>query len=266
MTGPRVLVVEHDRDCPPALVGDWLAEAGCTLDVVRPYAAEQSSAQSSARLPGRLDPAQHDALLVLGGPMGARDVDRFAWLAPTMELARQALAAGVPTLGICLGHQLEATALGGSVEVNPAGQQLGLLDVGWTEAAADDPLVGGLTGGARRGVHWNNDVVTTVPDGAVVLARTGDGCVQAVRFAPAAWGLQLHPEVTAEVLRPWAEDDRGSHEARGIDQARLLADIEVARAELDAAWRPVAHRFAELATRARQDRQDRQQQDRRAER
>ncbi|MDN4161810.1 type 1 glutamine amidotransferase [Nocardioides abyssi] len=239
MTGPRVLVVEHDRDCPPALVGDWLADAGCTLDVVRPYAAGQ--------LPERLDPAQHDALLVLGGPMGVRDTGRHAWLAPTMDLVREAVDAGVPTLGICLGHQLVATALGGAVDANPEGQQLGLLDVGWTGAAADDPLVGGLVGGARRGVHWNNDVVTTVPDDAVVLARTEDGCVQAARLAPAAWGLQLHPEVTAEVLRPWAEDDRGSHEARGIDQDRLLADIAGARAELEAAWRPLAQRFAELA-------------------
>nr|WP_278249581.1 type 1 glutamine amidotransferase [Nocardioides sp. IC4_145] len=220
-----------------------MAAAGCTLDVLRPYAGD--------RVPATLDPAKHDALLVLGGPMGVRDGERHAWLGPTMGLVRQAVAAGVPTLGICLGHQLVATALGGAVEVNPAGQQLGLLEVGWTDAAVDDPLVGGLTTGARRGVHWNNDVVTTVPDDAVVLARTDDGQVQAARFAPAAWGVQLHPEVTADVLRPWAEDDRGSHEARGIDQARLLADIEVARPELEAAWRPVAERFADLA---RQDR------------
>lgn len=243
MTGPRVLVVEHDRDCPPALVGDWLAAAGCTLDVLRPYAGDQ--------VPATLDAAEHDALLVLGGPMGVRDAERHAWLRPTMGLVRQAVGAGVPTLGICLGHQLVATALGGAVDANPEGQQLGLLDVGWTDAAVDDPLVGGLTSGARRGVHWNNDVVTAVPDDAVVLARTADGQVQAARFAPAAWGVQLHPEVTADVLRPWAEDDRGSHEARGIDQARLLADIEVARPELEAAWRPVAERFADLA---RQDR------------
>ncbi|MBC9735272.1 type 1 glutamine amidotransferase [Nocardioides marmotae] len=240
MTGPRVLVVEHAADCPPALVGDWLAAAGCTLDVARPYAGDPLPDP----LPGRLT---HDALLVLGGPMGAEDEDRHAWLAPTKELVRAAVAAGVPTLGICLGHQLVAGALGGTVAVNPRGQQLGLLEVGWTDAAADDPLVGGLTAGARRGVHWNNDVVTALPAGAVVLARTADGAVQAARFAPAAWGLQLHPEVTAEVLRPWAEDDRGSHEARGIDQERLLADIEVARPELEAAWAPVAHRFAELA-------------------
>lgn len=238
MSGPRVLVVEHDRDCPPALVGEWLAAAGCELEVVRPYAA--------AQLPERL---AHDALVVLGGPMGAMDEDRHPWLGPTKEIVREAAAAGVPTLGICLGHQLVATALGGSVAPNPRGQQLGLLEVGWTDAAADDPLVGGLAAGARRGVHWNDDVVTALPEGAVVLARTADGDVQAARFAPSVWGVQLHPEVTAEVLRPWAEDDRGSHEARGIDQDRLLADIEVARPELDAAWEPVARRFAELAAR-----------------
>lgn len=239
MTGPRVLVVEHDRDCPPALVGDWLVEAGCTLEVLRPHAGDV--------LP---DAVAADALLVLGGPMGARDDAEHAWLAPTRELVRAAVRDGVPTLGICLGHQLLAVALGGEIAVNRHGQQLGLLEVGWTPEAADDPLLGELAAGARRGVHWNNDVVTALPAGAVALAHAPDGTVQAARHAAAAWGVQLHPEVTAEVLGPWAEDDRGSHEARGIDQARLLEDVDRARPELDAAWRPLARRFAELAERS----------------
>jgi len=65
-----------------------------------------------------------------------------------------------------------------------------------------------------------------------------------VRYAPHAWGVQLHPEVDAAVLRPWAASDRGSHEAAGIDQEAVLAEIDVARAELDAAWRPLAASFA----------------------
>ncbi len=75
--------------------------------------------------------------------------------------------------------------------------------------------------------------------------------VQAVRYAPPMWGVQLHPEVDAEVLRPWAEEDRGSHETRGIDTDALLRDIAAARDELDDAWRPLAAGFAALARGAR---------------
>jgi GMP synthase (glutamine-hydrolysing) len=62
------------------------------------------------------------------------------------------------------------------------------------------------------------------------------------------WGVQLHPEVDAGVLEPWAEDDRGSHETRGIDTDGLLREIDEARGELDEAWRPLAVGFAGIVT------------------
>lgn len=235
MSAPVVLVVEHERECPPARFGEWLAEAGCVLDVRRPYAGDE--------LP---ELGAYDALVVLGGPMGATDDDEHAWLGPVKDRIRAAVADELPTLGICLGHQLMAVALGGAIGRNPLGQQLGLLDVGWTDAAGADALLGPLAT-ARRGVQWNDDVVTRLPDDAVLLAATGRGEIQVVRYAGAAWGVQLHPEVDADVLRPWAASDRGSHEALGIDQDALLRDIEVARAELDAAWRPLGVRLAALA-------------------
>lgn len=231
----RVLVVQHEDDCPPALLGDWLVEAGCTLAVVRPYDGEELPALTG-----------YDALLVLGGPMGAGDDAVAPWLGPVRQLVREAGQAGLPTLGVCLGHQLVAVALGGTVGPNPRGQQVGLLDVGWTDAAATDPLLGPLAT-PRRGVHWNNDLVLDLPDGATVLAATPAGEVQAVRFGPTTWGLQLHPEVTLEVLRPWAASDEGSHEARGIDQARVLREVGDARAELEEAWRPLARSLARVA-------------------
>jgi GMP synthase (glutamine-hydrolysing) len=236
VSAPLVLVVEHDRECPPALLGDWLTDAGCALDVRRPYAGDELPA----------DVASYDGLLVLGGPMGANDDAKHAWLAPVKQLVRDAVATQVPTLGVCLGHQLAAVALGGTVDRNPHGQQVGLLDVGWTDAAVDDALLGPLAT-PRRGVQWNDDVVTGLPPGTTLLAATGLGEVQAVRYAPLAWGVQLHPEVDVPVLQPWAESDRGSHETRGIDTDAVLREIDAARAELDDAWRPLAAGFSALA-------------------
>ncbi|HEY0948999.1 type 1 glutamine amidotransferase, partial [Nocardioides sp.] len=218
--GGSVLVVEHDAECPPALLGTWLAEAGCDLEVRRPYAGDDLPAL-----------AAYDGLLVLGGPMGANDDERHGWLGPVKDLVRDARDTGVPVLGVCLGHQLVAVAHGGRVERNPRGQQVGLLEVGWTDAAGDDPLFGPLAT-PRRGVHWNDDVVTELPPGAVLLATAAGGEVQAARFAARAWGIQLHPEVDGPVLLPWAESDRGSHETRGIDTDAVLGEIDAARAEL----------------------------------
>jgi GMP synthase (glutamine-hydrolysing) len=237
----RLLVVEHEADCPPALLGGWLVDAGCELDVRRPYAGD----------PLPTDPTGHDGVLVLGGSMGADDDASHAWLGPTKELVRAAVARGVPLLGICLGHQLVASALGGRVTRNPAGQQLGLLEVGWTAEAATDHLFGPLAEApaAARGAHWNNDVVVELPVGATLLATARAGEVQAVRFAPRAWGLQLHPEIDHVILGRWAADDAGSHEAAGIDQAALLRAVEEAYDELVTTWTPLGTGFAAVVAR-----------------
>jgi len=233
-----LLVVEHEQECPPAHLGRWLNEAGAEFDVCRPYLGEA--------LP---DLDAYDGLVVLGGSMGADDDAAYSWIGPCKDLLRTAVQREVPTLGICLGHQLLASALGGRVLANPPGQQLGLLEVGWTDAATDDALMSSLSAGARRrGVHWNHDIVVTAPPGAEVLAATSAGEIQALRFASMAWGVQWHPEVDVPVLVSWAEGDRADHLERGIDQDVLLAEIDAARDELDTAWRPLAAQFVGLLT------------------
>ena len=234
MSDARILVVQHQDDCPPALVGAWLAAAGCVLDVRRPYAGEP--------LPSDLH--DHDALLVLGGSMGAEDDALHPWLTRTKHLVRVASRDGIPTLGICLGHQLAAAALGGTVEVDPAGRQFGVLPVGWTREAADDPVLGTRP---ARVIHWNNDVVTALPPGATTLAHAPDGEVQAARFAETVWGVQAHPEVDEAIVARWAADEREEIGPDLVDQA--LAEMAEVTEELAHAWQPVAEAFAGLVRR-----------------
>ncbi len=231
--GVRVLVVEHEDDAPAAWFGRWLGEAGAELDVRRPYLGEALPA----------DLADHDALLVLGGEMGAND-DHVPWIAPTRELVVAAAAEHVPTLGICLGHQLCAVALGGAVARNPQGQQMGVLGVGWTDDAPADALLGAVVGAALA-VHWNSDVVTALPEGARVLARAPGGEVQVARLAGSVWGVQLHPEVDEQIVTSWAHDSREVHGDGPVDDA--LARVGAAREELHAAWRPLAGALVALA-------------------
>lgn len=233
MSSPRVLVVEHEQMCPPGWVGEWLVDAGGDLDVRRPYAGDALPA----------DLVDHDALVVLGGSMGAGDDADHPWLTRVKHLLRRAATTQVPTLGICLGHQLAAVALGGRVERNPRGQQVGVLDVGWTPQADSDALLGAFArvraSGPTRAVQWNNDVVTETPPGTVVLAQTPYDEVQAARFAPTVWGVQWHPETGEEIVRAWAEQDRDHAAERGVDLAAYVAAVGAATDELRATWSPL---------------------------
>ena len=135
-------------------------------------------------------------------------------------------------------------ALGGEVERNPLGQQLGLLPMGWTEEAPRDDLVCTLVK-TPRGVQWNDDIVTDLPTGTVVLAQTDRGEVQVARFAPTVWGVQLHPEVDEHILAEWAAEDPDRY-AEGVLED-VLARIADARDELESGWRPLAQALAASA-------------------
>ncbi len=233
----RILVIEHEYDDPVLLFGDWLTGAGAELEVRRPFAGDP--------LPDDL--TGFDAMLVMGGAMAAWEDDENPWLPGVKRLYRHAAERGIPALGICLGHQLACVALGGRVDRNPDGRQIGLFEIGWLPEAADDALMGGLVVAPRRAVQWNQDIVHALPTGARVLALAAGGEVQAARFAPTVWGVQWHPEVDTETAEKWA----ASEGSPGMSYATEIAAIAAAREELDAAWRPLAVRFAELVASSR---------------
>ena len=228
------LVVQHAATCPPARLGRWLAEDGFTLDVRRPDQGQP--------LPTHLD--RHAALVVLGGEMNAYDDGPYPWLPQTRALLAEAVRRERPTLGVCLGHQLLAVGTGGRVEPSASGPQLGLHPVDRTPAAAADPLLGELPADAAA-VHWNEDLVTRLPDGAVELARTPAGA-QAYRLGAAAWGVQFHPEADATVLRAWAAADVAAGRLAPERAARLLAEVAAADRGVQATWRAWARRFTQL--------------------
>lgn len=227
----RYLVVQHEPEAP----GGWLTERwldlGVTLDTVRADLGEP--------VPTTLD---HDALVVLGGAMNAYEDDRFAWLAPTKALIRASVADGIPTLGVCLGHQLLSVALGGEVVRNPLGRTSGLVPLALNAAGERDPLLEGLSG--RNVVHYNGDVVSRLPDGAVLLASAPDGSVQAARFAPRAWGVQFHPETTPEVFASWMTNFHPQDDEPVDGPQRWLAAMESQRDALRSTGYAVADAFA----------------------
>lgn len=234
---PTVLVIQHEDNCPTGWFGDWLTAAGLELDVLE--------AHQGRAIPAAL--VDHAGVLVLGGEMGAYDDATTRWLAPTRALIATTVAGGSPFLGICLGHQLAAVALGGTVQRNPHGQGTGLTPYTPAHAAATDPLFGSLPAGLPA-VQWNNDVVSTLPRGATRLASSPDGTVQAARYGPLAWGVQFHPEATPSIFRSWTTDKPSAGDARadGIDVFAAADAVEAQAGALRRAWEPLARRWARL--------------------
>ncbi len=172
-------------------------------------------------LPAGLDGIS--GLVVMGGPMSVYEVEAFPHLREEVHLVEQAVAAGLPVLGVCLGSQLLAAALGAQVR-SSGGKEIGWLPVTTANSAATDPLFAGLP--ARfEPLHWHGDVFD-LPQGAVRLASSALTENQAFRFGDRAYGLLFHLEATAAQVEVMARTFAGELAAAGVDPARLVARSE----------------------------------------
>ncbi|SDQ04123.1 type 1 glutamine amidotransferase [Quadrisphaera sp. DSM 44207] len=214
-----MLVVQHEDGCPLGR----LALPGAAVDLRRPYRGDP--------LPAR--PADHDALVVLGGRVAAWEDDAAPWLPATRRLLAAAVADGAAVLGICLGAQLLALATGGRVERGGAGPEVGVLPVTAAPGADGDPLVGGL-GPSWRAPQAHGDAVSALPPDAVLLAASAAYPVQAFRLGHRAWGVQYHPEVTPRVYGEWLAGHGRDLAVRGTDAAAELAGMRRRDGELGA--------------------------------
>ncbi|HVA76418.1 MAG TPA: gamma-glutamyl-gamma-aminobutyrate hydrolase family protein [Candidatus Binataceae bacterium] len=133
-------------------------------------------------------------LIVMGGPMAVYQTDRFPFLIDEMRLIKAAIEQGRPVLGVCLGAQIVAAALGAKVEKNPGGKEIGWAPVRLTAAARDDQLFHGVAETIMP-FHWHGDHFEA-PSGAVSLASSEKTPCQAFRYGAKTWALQFHLEVT----------------------------------------------------------------------
>jgi GMP synthase-like glutamine amidotransferase len=235
----RALVVENDPTDPPGRLGEWLTEAGLDLHVVRPYAGEA--------LPEDLQ--GYDAFVVLGGdqhPYPAPDGSPGAPWFPALEgLLRKAVRNSVPTLGVCLGAQLLATAHAGEVERSSAGPEVGPALVAKRDAAESDPLFRWVPI-APDVLQWHVDEITELPRGAVLLAASTRYPHQAFRLGERAWGLQFHIECDTPMIAKWAAGSEILGELGWAEDA-VVAACDAIMGDIEDVWQPFAARFAALA-------------------
>jgi len=203
-----VLILRHDADAGPGYLGAALQRAGLAVVVVDVAAGEG--------LPGG---SRWAGVVSLGGSMGAYEEDRYPWLAAEKRLLARAAGMGTPTLGICLGCQLLADALGGRAYPG-AGRELGSVRPVLTPEGRADPVLRHLDGP----VPVSHADTWDLPPGAVLLAVT-DRYPQAFRLG-SALGLQPHPEVTPAAFARWVREKPREDLLRdGIDPEAAVAGV-----------------------------------------
>ncbi|WP_026421958.1 type 1 glutamine amidotransferase [Actinokineospora inagensis] len=231
MTPVRVLVLQLDDLDPPGTLVDWLVDAGADVLLVHPHREPIT--------------ADYDAVICLGGPMGANDVIEHPWLIDVRKLLASCVTHKTPLLAICLGAQLLAVATGGVVEVGDSGPEVGSgliakRDLGWTDPLfADLPLMPDV-------VQFHHDAVTRLPVGAVLLASATRYPNQAFRVGPVGYGVQFHIETTPDMVGAWAREWPASaaHARPGDLEPDRLAEVH---ADIAETWRPFVERFVRLA-------------------
>jgi GMP synthase-like glutamine amidotransferase len=167
-----------------------IRETGADLEVVR---IDKGDAVPTPDAVGAMA-----GLVAMGGPMGVHD--DLPWLEPERALLRAAVETGRPVLGVCLGAQQLAAALGAEVMTGPA-PECGVGEVHLTTAALADPVFGAAPTPLPC-VHWHGDTFT-LPDGAIRLAGNEAYENQAFRVGARAYGLQFHVEVTGSLVAHW---------------------------------------------------------------
>lgn len=233
MSKAPVLIVKHVPWEGPHRIADALTRRGLDLDTR--YALEGDQLPEINEVSGAV---------FMGGPMNVDEVERWPGLLVERDWLAEAVAAGLPVLGVCLGSQLIARALGSKVTPGPA------PEIGWapvTVSSESDALAKHLAPGAQV-LHWHGDVFT-LPKGGELLASSAQTEVQGFRVNN-AWGFLFHAEADATLTEQWLAEPSMLSEAEevlGPDAAeRLRSDAADHDARVKAVSTPMFDAFAEL--------------------
>lgn len=216
------VILQHDPSIHLGNIGPVLTEHGYDLRIVDVTTEDVSA----------IDPAEADLVVVLGGEMGAYQTDEFPFLDQEKELLRERIAAERPVLGVCLGAQLMAGALGERVYKGET-TQIGYRRVEPTTAGADSPIrhFDGVPV-----VEWHGDTFE-LPEQATLLASSSDYSNEAFAIGGFALAVQFHPEVTDEMHEAWVADGYNELDELAIDPDALRRDREVYSARMQEASR-----------------------------
>jgi GMP synthase (glutamine-hydrolysing) len=173
-----------------------------------------------------------DLLVVLGGPIGAYEENRYPFLTGELRSIERRLRVGAPTLGVCLGAQLMARALGAPVYPGPT-KEIGWGEVRLADAGLDSPL---RHLAQTPVLHWHGDTFD-LPIGAELLASTHAYVNQAFRVGPRVLGLQFHAEIVGGRLEQWLIGHASELATAGVNPQTLRAETARSAGALEEAGR-----------------------------
>ncbi|MFQ5872186.1 MAG: type 1 glutamine amidotransferase [Dehalococcoidia bacterium] len=213
-----LLVLQHVECEGPGYIEDFAAERGLEIEIVRLFDGEP--------IP---DPGDFQAMIVMGGPMNVYEEEKYPCLVSENAAIQRAIRGDVPYLGICLGSQLLAKALGAPARRNPV-KEIGFADISLTPEGRHDPLFQGFPHVVRV-FHWHGDT-WDVPPGGIVLASSVACPHQAFRYG-SAYGIQFHVETRPEMVRIWIKEYESELRECGLwDSAETIAAEGEARADI----------------------------------
>ncbi len=163
-----------------------------------------------------------DGVVITGSP--AFLTDYASWNYIGAEFLRQAFEAQIPILGICYGHQLLAWAFGGAVDFNPRGREIGTVTIRLTAAARSDALFSDFPEQLEVQVSHLQSVVQ-LPPGAELLAGNEFDPMHGFRLGDRTWGLQFHPEFTADITRAYIRERAENLSAEGFNPELLMGNV-----------------------------------------
>lgn len=214
MARPKILVFQHVPYEPLGTLDPLLKSAGFKIRYVN-FGRNPRSRPSLEK---------YAALIILGGPMNSDQINSYPNLITEVEIIREAVEKDMSILGICLGAQLLAKALGGTVSRNSE-REIGWYDVSLTKEGMEDPVLGTFSK-RQRVFQWHEDGIG-LPPGAVHLASSPASRVQAFRHGEHAYGFQFHLEVDDSLIDRWLtvpdnqavlNEERGTIDPQGIRQ------------------------------------------------
>ena len=236
MTTKPIAILEPTPDESPGTLTEAFALAGLPVRLIAAYRGAKA-----------LPPVGELAgTVVLGGTMSVRDCGRHPFLQDVIDWLRRAAELQRPVLGICLGSQLLAAALGAEVRAHHT-KEIGWYDVELTAEGRDDPL---LANCSRQPTvfQWHGDTFD-LPAGAVQLAKSATCDQQSFRFGHSVYGVQFHPEVTQTIIERWVNEPAGRAEIDALNPSGADADAILARLpeRLPGLERTAAQMFARFA-------------------
>ncbi|MGO9603152.1 MAG: type 1 glutamine amidotransferase [Candidatus Binataceae bacterium] len=210
----KIYVLQNHRVENLGTIADALQGAALAWQYVRVYEGQ----------PVPKDMKGAGGLIVMGGPMAVYQADKYPFLHEEMRLIEDAAKQDLPVLGVCLGAQIVAAALGAKVVKNPAGKEIGWHRITLSDVATEDRLFRGVAPTITP-FHWHGDIFD-LPAGATALASSDKTPCQAFRHGSSVYALQFHLEVTIESVAAMAAEWPRELERENIPANEMIASSD----------------------------------------